>query len=312
MQVTLIHNAKAGDEQYSGDELVSLMRDAGHDVTYCSTKEKDWLLTLKAASDFVAVAGGDGTVGKVARQLIGRRIPIAVLPLGTANNISKTLEIAEVPIDRLIQSWATAKSVAFDSAIAKMPWGKTDFVESFGAGLFASVMLEAENSPAIDSSSADSEIVSALQLVQRRLQNCPFTPFNILLDEHDLSGEYLCLEVMNIRYVSSNIHLAAKANPGDGLLNVVLIGEGDRHKLDVYLSQRLAAKLQPQEHPSADQFAPLELPTYQGKHLQIQCNAVDVHVDDELKAAHDLSSMATPIEIDIEVIPHTLEFMIPA
>jgi diacylglycerol kinase family enzyme len=311
MQVTFIHNAKAGDGQYSGDELISLMRDAGHDVTYCSTGEKDWISTLKEATDLVAVAGGDGTVGKVARQLIGQQIPIAVLPLGTANNICKTLELAEIPIDRLIQSWATAKPIAFDSATAKLPWGKENFVESFGVGLFASVMLEAENSDVIDQSSADSEIVSALQLVQRRLQSCPFTRLDIVLDGQDLSGEYLCLEAMNIRYVSSNLHLAPKANPGDGLLNIVLIGKGDRHKLDVYLSQRLAAKLQPKEHPSADQLAPPELPTYQGKHLQIQCPEIDLHIDDELKSAKDIAATSTPIEIDIQVIPHTLEFIIP-
>jgi diacylglycerol kinase family enzyme len=39
----------------------------------------------------VLAAGGDGTVGKVAHELIDSGIPLSVLPLGTANNLARTL-----------------------------------------------------------------------------------------------------------------------------------------------------------------------------------------------------------------------------
>jgi diacylglycerol kinase family enzyme len=36
-------------------------------------------------------AGGDGTAANAARTVAGRAIPLAVLPLGTANNIARSL-----------------------------------------------------------------------------------------------------------------------------------------------------------------------------------------------------------------------------
>src|SRR5262245_31057092 len=98
MRVTLIHNPGAGDDkQPSKGQLEALIREAGHDVRYQSVREQGWSKVLKKAADLIAVAGGDGTVGKVARRLIGRGIPIAVLPVGTANNISRTLAATCAP-----------------------------------------------------------------------------------------------------------------------------------------------------------------------------------------------------------------------
>src|SRR5205085_12423826 len=105
MRVTLIHNPTAGDESFSATKLTALIEQAGHEVSYQSSK-KDYKSALKEPADLVAVAGGDGTVRKVAIQLLGRNIiPIAVLPCGTANNIAKSLSITESPPE-LIAGWS--------------------------------------------------------------------------------------------------------------------------------------------------------------------------------------------------------------
>lgn len=67
----------------------------------------------------IAVAGGDGTVGKVARRLIGNPTPIAILPLGTANNIASTLGMSDLTLKDVIAGWKVARCVHFDSAVAK-------------------------------------------------------------------------------------------------------------------------------------------------------------------------------------------------
>lgn len=43
--------------------------------------------------DRVIVGGGDGTLSTVARPLIDTRLPLGILPLGTANNVARTLGI---------------------------------------------------------------------------------------------------------------------------------------------------------------------------------------------------------------------------
>ncbi len=95
MRVTLIYNPGSGDdEQPAADQFLELIRAAGHVVSYRPWNSDEWHAALVDPGDLVAVAGGDGTVGAVAGRLVGRHVPIAVLPVGTANNISKTLGLA--------------------------------------------------------------------------------------------------------------------------------------------------------------------------------------------------------------------------
>src|SRR5215510_9263533 len=114
-RVTLIHNPKAGDDnQPTAGQLQALINEAGYKVCYQSVQEDDWEEALHRSADIIAVAGGDGTVTKVAKRLIGENMPIAVLPMGTANNISRSLGIAGQPVTRLIPSWGTARRLEFD------------------------------------------------------------------------------------------------------------------------------------------------------------------------------------------------------
>ena len=43
--------------------------------------------------DRVVVAGGDGTLNAVVQGMVGTGLPLAIIPLGTANNLARTLEI---------------------------------------------------------------------------------------------------------------------------------------------------------------------------------------------------------------------------
>ena len=137
MRVTLLHNPKAGGGDPSRDELVRALVDAGHAFTYQSTKEKGLEHALEDPGDVVLVAGGDGTVRKAAEFLIGRGIPIALLPLGTANNVSRTLGLSD-SVQEVIFRLATATRVPFDAGVAKGAWGETHFLEGVGLGCFPS------------------------------------------------------------------------------------------------------------------------------------------------------------------------------
>src|SRR5688572_33046215 len=99
MKATLIHNPGAGDNKTATvGQSEALLKEAGYKVRYQSSKERRWHKALKKSADIIVVAAGDGTVGKVARRMIGKGVPLAVLPMGTANNISKTLGIADLPV----------------------------------------------------------------------------------------------------------------------------------------------------------------------------------------------------------------------
>lgn len=89
----LLHNKGAGNEEHSKEELIELIEEAGYQCRYSSAKgidEDDF----EDEVDFLVAAGGDGTVRSITKKLLDRKalektFPIALLPLGTANNISK-------------------------------------------------------------------------------------------------------------------------------------------------------------------------------------------------------------------------------
>ena len=106
--ICLIANRKSG--QNSRDrEVISRAMEALGDGTI----RLDWSpgqpiadVVTKALShdpDFVVAAGGDGTIMAVAGALLGRGVPMGVLPLGTFNFFARGLGLSEVPEDAAVQ-----------------------------------------------------------------------------------------------------------------------------------------------------------------------------------------------------------------
>src|SRR5262245_64261167 len=141
MRITLIHNPDAGDDQSpSGDELIGLIHRAGYTVVYQSSKDENWRRILEEPCDIVAVAGGDGMVGQVAKYLIERRIPIAVIHMGTANNVARTLGLTNKTINQVIAGWKERLLVNFDAGLDSGHWNSKYFIQGFGIRLFTDTM----------------------------------------------------------------------------------------------------------------------------------------------------------------------------
>jgi diacylglycerol kinase (ATP) len=66
-------------------------------------------------SDRIIVAGGDGTVKCAAESLLGRQIPLGIIPTGTANNLARTLLIPE-SVAEACAVIARGKSMSIDLA----------------------------------------------------------------------------------------------------------------------------------------------------------------------------------------------------
>src|SRR5262249_45333688 len=140
----------AGDEDHDGDALCSLIRRAGHDVSYHSTHESNVEDALDETADLVAIAGGDGTFAHIIRRIAGRPIPAALLPVGSANNVARTLGIAGTDLGELVAAWNGGRRQRYD--IAELTWGARGqparFVESAGGGLFCAALERDRDQPA--------------------------------------------------------------------------------------------------------------------------------------------------------------------
>jgi diacylglycerol kinase family enzyme len=296
MRILLIYNPKAGDGVDTElRALVELIRAAGHEVRCRSSKDSRLRSAFAEPFDVAAVAGGDGTVAKVARLARGRKAPIALLPLGTANNIATELGLAGCPPEEQVRRWAKARRIAFDLGLARGPWGSRVFLESIGLGLMPALMDKHRAAPR-RSASAEVRLARAAADARRTARRLPAIEVEAWLDGHDISGRYVLFEAMNIGFVGPNLELAPDADPGDGQFDVVLVPESDR--------ALLADELHACELGSPDRRT---LPSLRGRRLRLARGDFRVHLDDAVEDADGEGKRGT---IDV-TIAGTVDFLLP-
>ncbi|MGH7718725.1 MAG: diacylglycerol/lipid kinase family protein [Gemmatimonadaceae bacterium] len=309
-RVTLVHNPTAGDQQIAADALVRAVADAGYEVKYESSKGARLERALRRPTDLVVAAGGDGTVRKVAVLLaeLGTA-PLAILPIGTANNIAKSFGVLGLTRE-LVEWWARSERRRIDVGLLSGRGETRMFVESVGGGIFTELIRRGkaqieDNVAAL----TGNEIDRALLVLQRVVREARPRPWRLDLDGEDLSGNYLAVEAMNVHLIGPNVPLAASGNASDGLLDVVTIGPDDRDALLAYLEGRLrGGGTQPR------------FPSRKGRRLLALVDDAALHADDERwpgdgetagRAKHSRSAGRSDARVELTVRPGSLEVLLP-
>ena len=300
----VLHNPNAGDGDNSDRELITALEAEGYKCSYLSTKtkgweKKDWDKIESEDVDFVVVAGGDGTVRKLAselldRKLIEKKLPIALLPFGTANNIARTLGI-KGGSDEIIKSWKQHDLKKYDVGRIDGVKKHNFFIESYGYGVFPRLMKEMKKLDKSQFDSPEHKIKIALQVLHDIIMNYKTKICKLNIDGEDYTGKFLLVEIMNTSSIGPNLHLAPFVDPGDGTFDIILITENHRQEFADYVKGKLEGRKE------APFFTVLK-----GKKLQIYWGGTALHVDDE----HVVLDEA--VDVKIEIHPGLLEFLVPA
>jgi diacylglycerol kinase family enzyme len=244
MHVVLLHNEKAGDEDWTGKELIKLVRDIGFRVKYYDIDEAMARPRVMDGAEFVIAAGGDGTIRKAALKLIGRGPALAPLPLGTANNIAQSLGLRQKP-EKIVAGWEKPRRRKFDIGIARGTWGVRRFVEGIGLGLISrmiAVLTDIDDVSVHEWKRAKHKLHRDACVAAALAHEMPALPAELAIDGHDRSNEFLLLEILNIRRAGPAVELAAQAAHADGKLDVVTVTARQRRRLMATLKDRLADK----------------------------------------------------------------------
>ena len=293
MRITLVHNTGAGDTVHNREWLEGLIRQNGHDVVYFAATD-DWKSAADASVELFVAAGGDGTVADVARHVAGSRVPIAVLPLGTANNVANALGLASTPIPELVAGWARAEHRPFDTGRATGSEETFRFIESVGVGLLAESIAEITEGPAeyVDQlDTANERMDAAIDVLRETLRRLEPVHLDLVLDGAAMSGDYLLLEVMNFGSAGPNLSLVPEGASADGLFDVVFVD--DRHRIQLIDDLPLYRF---GRHSAAS------LPVHRARHVTLACKDCRLHFDDQLRAGQK--------QVDLTIERHALTFLV--
>ena len=242
----------------------------------------------KEGYDTIVAAGGDGTVRSVAQALVGSPLRLGILPVGTANNVARSLHIPTVIEEAL---GVIANGVEQRMDVGRI--GDEYFLEAAGVGLFADA-ITAFGSKEL----RPYQVVRALRLIGPLLWNLNARSLQLTLDGARLREQAIMIVVSNTAYLGEGIPIAPDARSDDGLFDVLVVGALRRRELLRFMR-------------SVIRRTHLELPKVYHDHARIveirrvlpHLRPLAVHADDHI-AAH------TPIRI--EIVPNALRVLVPA
>jgi diacylglycerol kinase (ATP) len=282
VNVWILCNEDAG-RGLSADDLRTLVERAGHTVTGVAKRYDEGSPLPDGNPDLVVAAGGDGTVATVAGIASRTSATLAILPLGTANNIATSLGL-NAPVPELIASWSSARGMPFDLGCARAASKEWLVVEGIGGGLVPAGIARAQ---AVSKRREDippaAEVAAAIRAFRDALVDLEPRPWTLVLDGREMAGEFLLVEVLNIRSIGPNLVFSPDASPSDGYFDVVMAQRPHREELLTYLAHRAEGR-----------DTRLALPRHRAREVVIE-GGRELHIDDERVDTRELG----PISIRI-------------
>lgn len=298
-QSILLHNPGAGDEEHLKSDLLQSIGKEGFDCIYFSVKKDDnWTQQLDQA-DLAIIAGGDGTVRRVVKELVKRnaldkKIPLALLPMGTANNLAFALGVdSTLKYKNHIKKWKKSTLQQFDVGILKNADRIDFFLEGAGFGVFPHLIQQMDNIMDRDLDKAKDQLNLALDTLHTLILNSTAENYRLKTDKDTYEGKCILLEIMNIPSIGPNLILAPTAVVNDGLLDVVIVEEDQREDFAAYIQKLIKGKT-----------ADFQFKTFKTKDLRIDYAGPYMHVDDEL-----IFTLKGPMTL--EARKNVLEFLTP-
>ena len=279
MRALLFHNPEAGEADHSRKSLMALLGKAGFSTTYCSTRGSDFPKMLHEEADLFVAAGGDGTVGKVLRGMPDRNIPVAILPLGTANNIARSLGLTGSSKE-LIAGLAKARRQRFDIGLACGPWGRRFFVEAVGLGPLTEAMSRID---AVDIERSDGVKIGRDRF-RKILSEAGPLQLTVSVDGRTLKKDMLLIEILNIPIAGPGLVLAPEVCVGDGLFDIVYIEPERRADMLAWLG-------------ASQPTAPPPVSRQQGRKVNLTCEGTPLRIDDYCPTISKQSAKVT-VEVD--------------
>ncbi len=173
---------------------------------------------VQEGAGIVVACGGDGTVGEVASGLMGSGAALALLPLGTGNDLARHLGLFD--LKTAIDSLLSGETKPLDAVRWQIGEEEGSFVNVAGAGFDAFVADRINTG--FRYLRGTSAYVAAVIDTLRKFKACEMT---VTVDGRSHRVKAMLCAIANASSYGGGMRISPNSDSGDGLLEVVLVQE---------------------------------------------------------------------------------------
>ncbi len=241
MMLTLIVNPTAGNgyAQKVAEQLRTELEKRGVPHRFCYTERPGHATELAqqaaAQEDCTAVlsVGGDGTAYEVACGLMNTGKPLGMIPAGTGNDFIKTTKTPKDPLEALTFILEhTARPIDIGRLNDRM------FLNVCGTGFDVMVLDFAESAKKY----ARGLLPYMIGLIRAIFHYVP-VHVQLEIDGKPMEQDALVCTIANGRFIGGGIPICPAADPGDGLLDLLIVQNVPRRRIVRYLPALMSGKL---------------------------------------------------------------------
>ncbi len=222
MKQCVIHNANAGANviaQLKRRQFTTAQQCAFSAAVSAADVDRQVRTAVERGVERIIVAGGDGTVSRVVDILSNdfSRVDVAILPLGTGNDLARSMGIPLDNLDAAFELALSGESVSVD--VVRVFDGETTYlINAASAGFGGQVAAHIDP---LDK--ARWGAFAYWMTAVTELANLPQFDVNLKLDDRTFSSRVYGLTIANGRYLGGGFPIARKAFVNDGLIDVTVI-----------------------------------------------------------------------------------------
>ena len=217
MKALFLVNPRSGARRHRNiaDVLRQACSGTQHRVDVCPAQKGDLDAVIADAQrsgfDAVYAVGGDGTVHEIAKRLIGTRLALGIVPIGSGNGFARHLGLA-FDVGRAVDLCGGGTAVTIDTAEVNC----NPFVGVMGLGLDAVIAHRFASSEVRGLRTYIREGLAAFSSFQAET-------YEIAVDGESRTVSAVLVVVANSSQYGNDARIAPVASLQDGLLDVVIV-----------------------------------------------------------------------------------------
>ena len=203
----------------------------------------------------IVLVGGDGTVNRVLPALLGSERELAIVPLGSGNDIARALGLFKLTWQQALSHAITAPTSRIDVGQVEYDDRTVPFLACCTSGFDSAVALRALNGPSWLRGLPRYLLATLRELTAFRMWN-----LTVHSEGRPLrAGLALFASALNTPTFGSGIPVTPQASINDGLLNLIVAGRFTRASALVMLPKLLVGRHLPDARIHTSTFKELQI-----------------------------------------------------